>query len=968
MNYVPLNVKTDYTFLSSLVTVKKLVEKCIEYNINSVAITDLNSMSSCLEFYNECVSDDIKPILGVDLEVDDFNVLLYAKNNEGYTELVKLVTLVSERTLTILDLIKSNNIIAVLTGSNYLKYDIINKIYKDTYLGYLTLSERKKYESYTKNLLFVQEVLFLEEEDSKYLGYVKLIKNGKKINEYESLPKYNCLLKNIDIPIEDVNNMINIKDSCNVVFEFKENLLPIYDESKDMDKYLTDMCHKGLQKRLDGNVTKEYLDRLNYELDIIKRMGFTNYFLIVLDYIRYAKKEGILVGPGRGSAAGSLVSYCLGIIDIDPIKYNLLFERFLNPGRITMPDIDTDFEDERRDDVIRYCIDKYGEKNVAGIITFQTMGAKAALRDVGRIFDTPIKLIDGMANFITDQKMTLIEAYSNNKNFRDYIKNNNLGNIYDIASHIEGIKRQRSVHASGVVMSKVKLDEIMPLVKHDNSYITGYPANFLEDMGLLKMDFLGITNLTLIKRLINHIRENDNPNFNFNTIPLEDNKTIELFKNADTLGIFQFESEGMKNFLRKLKPNSLEDLICANALFRPGPSMFIDKYISLKNGSKVEYIDDSLEPILKSTYGIIVYQEQILKIAQKLAGYTLSEADILRSAMSKKKHDVLKQEKPKFIDGSIKNGYSREVAEAVFDNILKFSSYGFNRAHSVAYSIVAFKMAYIKANYPKYFYLEMLNNAHSKIKDYIYECKKHNIEILKPNINLSIDRFSISDNNIIYPLVGIKGIGSNVATFIINERNKGLFTSYTDFVSRCYSSVVDRKVIENLIDSGALDIFNYNRKTYILNLDLVINYANLIGEINKEFVDEPIIDVADEYAVDELLEREFNVYGFYFGNHPVIKYKTDKCIDIKDIKRYLDKTILVVGIIDNIKEIVTKKQEKMSFVKLSDEGGSIDLTLFPNIYMNFGNIKKGNIILVQAKVERRYENYQLIVNNLKILK
>lgn len=968
MNYVPFNVKTDYSFLSSLVTVKKLVEKCIEYNIKTIAITDLNSMSSCIEFYNECINNDIKPILGVDLEIDDFNILLYAKNNEGYTELTKLVTLKSERDLTISDLENSNNIIVILTGNNYTKYDDIVKIYKDTYLGYLTLSERKKYEQITKMLVFVQEVLFLNEEDGKYLGYVNLIKNQKRINEYEMFPKYNCLLENIDIPIIDKNNMINIAESCNVVFKFNESLLPIYDNTQDMDKYLTDMCYKGLNKRLDGKVSKEYIDRLNYELDVIKSMGFTNYFLIVLDYIRYAKREGILVGPGRGSAASSLVSYCLGIIDIDPIKYDLLFERFLNPGRVTMPDIDCDFEDERRDDVIRYCIEKYGIKNVAGIITFQTMGAKAAIRDVGRVFDTPIKLIEGMANFITNPKMSIAEVYSNNEKFRYYIKYNNLGNIYDIASHIEGIKRQKSVHASGVVMSKIELDKIMPLVKHDNSYITGYSAGFLEDMGLLKMDFLGITNLTLIKRLINHIREYDDPNFSFNTIPLEDDKTIELFKKADTLGIFQFESDGMKNFLRKLKPDSLEDLICANALFRPGPSMFIDKYISLKQNNKVEYIDDSLEEILKPTYGIIVYQEQILKIAQKLAGYTLSEADILRSAMSKKKYDVLEQEKPKFINGSIKNGYSKKVAETVFDNILKFSSYGFNRAHSVAYSIVAFKMAYIKTHYPKYFYLELLNNAHSKIKDYIYECKKHNIEVLKPNINISLDRFTICNNNIIYPLIGIKGIGSNVAMFIIDERKKGLFTSYTDFVARCYSSVVDRKVIENLIDSGALDIFNYNRKTLLLNLDLVINYSNLIKEINKEFVDEPIIDIVEEAEADEILDREFNVYGFYFGNHPVVKYKNDRYIDIKDLNKYLDKNVLVVGLIDNVKEITTKRKDKMAFIKISDETSSIDLTLFPNIYMKFNNIKKGNIILVQAKVERRYENYQLIVNDLKILK
>ncbi len=968
MNYIPLNVKTDYSFLTSLVTVKKLVEKCIEYNISSVAITDINSMSSCLEFYNECISNNIKPIIGVDLEVDDFNVLLYAKNNDGYKVLIKLVTLKSERNLVLSDLVQSDNVIAILVGSNYLKYNEIKSIYKDTYLGYINIQERKKFEEYTNMLVFVQEVLYLNKEDSKYLGYLSLIKNQKKINEYENPLESNCLLKSINIPISDLNNMNNICDSCNVVFSFDKNLLPIYNEDYDMDKYLTDMAYKGLHKRLNGNVTDEYVNRLNYELDVIKRMGFTNYFLIVWDYIKYAKTSGILVGPGRGSAASSLVSYCLGIIDIDPIKYNLLFERFLNPGRITMPDIDVDFEDEKRDDVIRYCISKYGKLRVAGIVTYQTMGAKAAIRDIGRVFDTPIKLIEGLTNFVTSQKVLLSELYTSNKEFYNYIKINNLYQIYDIASNIEGIKRQKSVHASGVIISSVDIDTLMPLIKHEDSYITGYSANYLESMGLLKMDFLGITNLTLIRRLIDHIRNNDNPNFNFNMIPLYDSKTIELFKSGDTLGIFQFESDGMKNFLRKLKSDSIEDIICANALFRPGPSIFIDKYISLKNGAKVEYIDDSLEPILKSTYGIIVYQEQILQIASKMAGYSLGEADILRSAMSKKKHDVLEQEKPKFINGCINNGYSKEKALEVFDSILRFSSYGFNRAHAVAYSIVAFKMAYIKANYPKYFYLELLNNASSKIKDYIYECKKHNINVVKPNINISGDRFIVKDNNIIYPLTGIKNIGTNVANYIINERNLGVFTSYNDFVSRCYSSIVDRKVIENLIDSGSLDGFGYNRKTLLLNLDLVINYANLIKEINKEFVDEPIIDEVQEYIEEELLEKELNVFGFYLGNHPVLKYKSDKYINIKDIKKYLDKNILVVGIIDNVKEVITKNNQKMAFVKLSDEEDSVDLTIFPKVYEKYPDIKKGNILLVSSKVERRYEKYQLIVNNINILK
>ena len=962
MNYIPLNVKTDYSFLSSLVTIKELVKKCCEYKISSVAITDTNTMSGVIEFYNECKKSGIKPIIGVDLEVSDFNLLLYAKNINGYNELIRLVTTKSQRNLEISDLSKSDNLIAIINNSS--KYKLISDLYK-TYLGYLTLTERQQFVKITKNLVFIQEVLFLDSEDAKYLGYLDLIRNQKKINEYKIYPKYNCLIGKVNIPLQDELNMKYISDNCNIEFNFEKNLLPIYDESKDMDKYLTELAHKGLEKRL-GNVPQEYLNRLNYELSIIKTMGFTNYFLIVWDYIRYAKKNGILVGPGRGSAASSLVSYSLGIIDIDPIRYNLLFERFLNPGRITMPDIDVDFEDTRRDEVIKYCVSKYGEKNVSGIITFQTMGAKAALRDIGKILDVPVKLIEGIANFVPNTQTSLKDIYNSNKEFQKYIRNNNLYKIYDVSSHIEGIKRQRSVHASGIIISKVPLDSLMPLIKHGDTYITGYPANYLESMGLLKMDFLGIANLTLISKLIKSIRANKDSNFDFNNIPLDDVKTIELFKKANTLGIFQFESEGMRNFLTKLKPDNIEDLICANALFRPGPSMFIDKYIYLKQNGNVKYIDDSLEPILKSTYGIIVYQEQILQIAAKMAGFTLGEADILRSAMSKKKYDILEQEKPKFINGSIKNGYSKEKAEMIYENILKFSSYGFNRAHSVAYTIIAYKMAYIKANYQTIFYVELLNST-SKIKECIYECRKQNICVLKPNVNKSIDEFKLEQNSILYPLNGIKGIGENIVKEILDKREKSDFISFNDFVSRCYSTNIDRKILEILIDSGSLDVFNLNRRTMHENLNLSINYAGLVKEISKEFVDEPIIERFEEYSKDEISERELNVFGFYFNNHPVLKYKNNDYIEIKNIPKYLDKNILVLGMVESIKEIITKNNQKMSFVKISDETDNIDVTVFPEIYTKIGVLNKHDIILIKAKVEKRFSKYQLVVNKLDIL-
>ena len=495
---------------------------------------------------------------------------------------------------------------------------------------------------------------------------------------------------------------MKIVDECNLEFPKPSLLLPIYECPKGVDSsiYLISLARAGLTKRLNNNVSKEYLDRLSYELNIINNMGFANYFLVVYDFIRYAKKKGILVGPGRGSAAGSLVAYSLGITEIDPLKYNLLFERFLNPERKTMPDIDTDIPDIYRDDIINYVTEKYGKKRVSGIVTFGTLAAKQVLRDTSRIFNVPLYKVDRLTSFIPVMShRKLIDFYKENEKFREYINSDEvLSKVYKVSSIIEGFPRQIGTHAAGIVMCKKDLDEVIPLTKSDNMYLTGYSMNYLEELGLLKMDFLGIRNLTIIMNVIDMVLKNRGVEIDFNTIPLDDSEVYNLFARSDTSGIFQFESNGMRSFLRKLKPSSFDDLIAAIALFRPGPAENIDLYIARREGrEKVIYQDKVLEPILKETYGIMIYQEQIMQVAHAYAGYSLGEADILRRAISKKKVDVLKNEESKFISKAKALGHDDATSKTIFASILKFAGYGFNKSHAVAYSLVAYKMAYLKS-------------------------------------------------------------------------------------------------------------------------------------------------------------------------------------------------------------------------------------------------------------------------------
>ena len=974
MHYVPLNIKTHNYLLHSMIKINELIEFANNNNLKYLTIAD-NNMFGAMEFYLQCKKNNIKPIIGLEIKIDNLPIILYCANDLGYRNLLKLSTLISENKIS-LDVISkySDNLICIIPFNSLNLYKDLSKIYQYTFKSYSNIKEQRELND--DNSLYMNEILYLNKNDKEYINYLHAIKEGAVVNQ--SIDYNDNYLKSYD----EVKSIINLDsyqkiiDLCNLEINFDSNLLPIYKCPDNIDsyEYLKKLCIEGLKRIFGSSVGQVYQSRLKYELDIIKKMGFCNYFLVVWDYVKYAKDNGILVGPGRGSAAGSLVAYLLNITTIDPIKYNLLFERFLNPERITMPDIDIDFEYNRREEVINYCVNKYGIKKVAPIITFGTLGAKQAIRDVARTMDMNLSIVDDICNML-DSRLSLSENVKNNDKLDRYLKSDEeFIKLYKIAMKFEGLKRHSSIHAAGIVMSEKDLDEVIPLVKnHEGFYITGYSMEYLENLGLLKMDFLALRNLTLINDVIKDINEKENSNLTFDNIPDGDKKAIEIFTNVYTTGIFQFESQGMMNFLRKFKPNTFEDIVASIALFRPGPMNNIDTYIKRKRGKlNIDYIDDSLINILKPTYGIIIYQEQIMQIANVMAGYSFAEADVLRRAMSKKKESVLLEERDKFIRGSIERGYTKEKAEKVYDLILKFASYGFNRAHSVAYSMIAYRMAYLKSYYPKYFMknlLTMVIGSTVKTKEYIYECKLLDIDVLSPNINYSTSTYEVCDKGIIFPLSTIKNVGVSAVSSILEERKKGLFKDIFDFISRCYGKSVNKKTLESLIDAGIFSEFGYNRHTLKENLDTIINYGELGDLLSEDESLKPIINEYEEYSKKELMALEKEMFGFYLSHHPITecRLKYNNNVSLESIDSYFDKNINIILYVDRIKEINTKKNDRMLFITASDELSTIDVVLFPKVYNTVDNIDIGDIIEITGQVEKRFDKYQIIVNKINVI-
>lgn len=976
--YIPLYNKSNYTLLSSLLKIDDLITYAEKNNISSLALTD-TTMYGTMEFITKCKSKNIKPIIGLDIILNDYNIVLYAKDYQGYKSLIKLSTIQNERQATEEDISKYNeNLITVVPYEYKEKYNSLKNIYKEIYLGYKTKKEELEALLITENIVFFRESLYLNKNDSNILTYLYKIRDGKTVSDdiFYQVENHELEIENI-LDLTDNKGLINtikIADSCNLEFPPSKLLLPIY-ECDDPKQYLFELCKKGLSKRLNGNIPDNYKNRLIYELKVINEMNFPNYFLVVYDFIRFAKKNGILVGPGRGSAAGSLVAYSLGITDIDPIKYNLLFERFLNPERKTMPDIDTDFPDNRRDEVIDYVIEKYGKRRVSGIVTFGTMGAKQVIRDVARVLNIPTYKIDGLCKFIPGfTKDKLKDFYEKNPSFKARIDSDTLlTGMYRIALKLEGFPRHTSSHAAGIIMSQVDLDEVIPLTTGDGMYLTSYSMEYLEDLGLLKMDFLGLKNLTIIDNIIKDIKEQTGEVIEFASIPLDDKEALTIFETANTSGIFQFESVGMRNFLRRLKPNTFEDIFAAIALFRPGPAVNIDTYIKRKHGEeKVTYLDDSLKDILSNTYGILIYQEQIMQLASIYADYSLGEADILRRAMSKKKVDLLKNEEEKFIEKSLKKGHSYDQAKKIFELVLNFAGYGFNRSHSVAYALIAYKMAYLKTHYKTIFFANLLTNvigSETKTHEYIMEAKSNKIDVVKPTINQSEDRYIVKENKIIYPLSNIKSVGAVVSKTIKEAKKDGPFTDIFDCFSRLYIAGIGKKTLEVLIMADVFKEFNYNRATLIYNLDSLFNYAELTKDIDPSLVMKPEIEEQKEYDNNYLLEKEKEVFGFYLSSHPTTMYKKDNpyCITLNNIGEYFSKKVDTLILVDKIKIIDTKKGDKMAFITGSDETGTMDYTLFPKVYKEYSNIQKGDLLKIRGNVERRLDQLQIIVERIKNL-
>lgn len=915
MKYGSLNIKSDYSLLKSLIKINDLIEYAKKNNINVLSLCD-NNLCGSLEFYNACKQNNIKCIIGLEYIYENKKIYLFAKNYNGFKNLL----LIS-------------------------RYGL--KEYEDIIL----INDKPIYnfEFYDINKLYFKEIRSLDKENEPALKYLEAIDKNEKIENISNI-------ENVTFEIIQDKIVEQIINEINLNLEHKEEILKYSNE--DSYKLLKQKIVEGTKIKFGETVPKIYLDRLKYELEIINKMGFCDYFLIVHDYVKYAKDQKILVGPGRGSAAGSLISYVLDITEIDPIKYNLLFERFLNIERVTMPDIDIDFEFDRREEVINYCKNKYGNNKVANIIAFGTLKSRAVIRDLARVMELDVNDLSKNIN----PNLLLKDNY---ENIKKYLTTYELKKLYKLGLLLEGLKRNITMHAAGIVMSNNDLAQSVPMVLNGESYIAGYTPEYLEQIGLLKMDFLGLKNLSILRDSIKKVREIDDT-FDIEKIPLNDQKTLDIFKNGNTLGIFQFESSGMINFLKRLDVNSFDDIVVANALFRPGPANNIDLYINYKKGKiKPNYYDERLKNILSPTYGVMIYQEQIMLIASKMAGYTLGEADILRRAMSKKKESVMEKNYAKFIEGALKNGYSLETSKKVFEDIKKFAQYGFNKSHSVAYAYLAYQMAYIKAHYKECFYVSLLTyfNADEKINNYIYEARISGVNINKPNINISTNLYEVKDNKVYLPLTSIKGIGTGFVTNLVEERNKKKFQNIFDFVKRVKTN---KTILESLISSGAFDSFEYNRRTLLSNIELICNYSELGDLVDDSFFE---LTKYEDFSKKEIMMLEKEYLGLTIGqdliNEYSIKYKN--AINISDIDKYFDKDVDIVTMVTKIKKTKTKNNDYMAFIDGTDNLNKVSLVLFKEVYEKINNINVNDIIHVFGHVERRYNEYQIVVKQIEKL-
>ena len=934
---IPLKITTEYSLLKSLIKLPDLISFLLENNIKECSICDEN-LNGFMEFYLKCKENNIKPIIGLDTVFESMHIYVYAKNYFGYQELLKI------------DYLKNNMKLSYLENSNLLviipfkSIDIYEKLkYKDNvYIGFCNDIEKNNALLISDKIVYVDNVRCLYKKDISYLKYLKMLNDNFVYND-------NAYYKTSSF--EDIQTTYEFSKQINLEIPFDKKYIPKYNNSDNNYEYLKKLCILGLNKRFNGKVSNKYKERILYELDVINKMGFVDYFLIVYDYVLYAKKNDIFVGPGRGSAAGSLVSYSLGITNIDPIKYDLLFERFLNINRKKMPDIDIDFESDKRINMIEYVKNKYGFDKVAVGLTFNNYKAKLILRDLAKLLKVDSNVFDKFIKNI-NSSLSLKENYQNEK-VKKYIEMySELKNLYDISYHLEGLKKNTSTHAAGVIISSEKLGKIIPISNEDGTLKTGIEMPYLEKMGLLKMDFLALEKLNIISKVSKKIK-----NFDINNIPLDDKKTLKIFYDANTDDIFQFESSYAKSVLDKLKITSFNELTVSLALVRPGANKQIDEY--LRNKKDGINLTGNLADILGSTYGTIIYQEQVMKIFEKVGGYSLFEADDIRIAISKKKEDIINAQHDKFVSGGIKNGYSKEFIEKLFNKIKEFGGYGFNKSHSVAYALVSYQMAYLKANYSKEFMFYLLENNKdiSKCEKILSSLKNSGYKLLKPNINYSIDKYAEKNGYILLPLNIIRGLNDDIISKIIRVRENG-FNDIFDFFVKT-NSFLNNETYLILIKSGALDIFKINKQTMIKNIDVILNYAS----IYSEGLGKPILTKYSEYDDTTLREFEILSYGMYITNHPCSKYKD--VIKVENIKNYLFKNINMVLLIKSIRTIKDKKGGEMAFLECEDETGKVNLTMFSSLYAKNNDLKVNELIIVNVKVSKRFDKLNVLVNNIK---
>lgn len=1073
MDFVHLHVHSEYSLLDGAARIRDLIKKAADMDMKALAITDHGVMFGVIDFYKEALKAGIKPIIGCevytaarslkdkDVEKDKYqgHLILLAENNEGYKNLIKIVS------------------IGFVEGFYYkprIDYDVLRQHSK----GLIALSaclagnvqrrlvhgdyEGAKEEALTLNEIFGQGNFFLEIQDQGLEEEMKILPLQKKLakelgiplaatNDVHYVNKEDAKAQDIlmciqtgrtvdeenrmrfetdefylkspdemerlfaDVP-EALENTVKIAERCNVSFEFNHYHLPGFqqpEEFENTEAYLRFLCEKGLSERYGENAELNR-ERMEYELNTIVSMGYVEYFLIVWDFINYARENGIMVGPGRGSAAGSIVAYCLHITDIDPIKYNLIFERFLNPERISMPDIDIDFCYERRQEVIDYVIRKYGKEKVSQIITFGTLKAKAVVRDVGRALNMPYGEVDAIAKKIPfDLHMTIDRALETNPDLKkDYEENPKVKELLDMGRALEGMPRHASTHAAGVVISNKAIDEYVPLYNSDKGISTQFPMGTIEELGLLKMDFLGLRNLTVIRDAVDMIRENHGVEIDFSAMSYDDPKVYQLIAGGNTSGVFQLESSGMISFMKNLKPDCFEDIVAGVALYRPGPMDSIPKYIeNKKNPDKIEYIHPSLEPILGVSYGCLVYQEQVMQIVRDLGGYTYGRSDLVRRAMGKKKMEVMQEERNNFIYGKtdengnveiagcIRNGIPEEAGHRIFDDMVKFAEYAFNKSHAAAYAVLAYETAYLKTYYPAEFMAALMTSVMgeaSQIAKYIRNCNEMGIKVLPPDINRSGKKFTVSDGKIRFGLLAVKNVGEGMIDEVIKAREeKGDFRDFFDFINNVDIHQINKKAVESLIKAGAFDSLGASRAQLLAvyekqieaaqntakkniegQLSLFQDFSGSIGNVMGDRVLPPV----NEFPPEMLLSMEKEMLGLYITGHPLEQYRnaiervsstnTEILAHGEDTGEIYDgMQVVIAGMITSKKTLITKTNKRMGFIQLEDFYGSVEVIVFQNRYEEAAPLfDSDQPVVVKGRLSMKEEEMpKIVAENISLL-